>query len=76
MTVSALSFLSSLRWIDGKPLRIELYRADIFRRAFDTFRYDGIPQYNMALCGRAKKNFKSADLILAGLYCLECRESP
>ena len=33
-------------------------------------------QYNLVLAGRAKKNFKSADLILAGLYRLECRESP
>ena len=33
-----------------------------------TFDPDGVPVYNMALCGRAKKNWKTADLILAALY--------
>jgi hypothetical protein len=75
MTVSALSFLSSLRWIDGRPLQLEPYRREIFRRALDDRRSDGSPAINLVLAGRAKKNWKSADLILAGLFCLECRES-
>jgi hypothetical protein len=74
--ISVLTFLSSLRWIDGLPLKVEPYRRDIFRRALDERRPDGAPRYNMVLAGRAKKNFKSADLVLAGLFSLMCRESP
>ena len=73
--ISALTFLSGLNWIDGRPLRVEDYRNDIFRRALDERRADGAPRYNMVLAGRAKKNNKSTDLILAGLYCLLCRQS-
>ena len=40
----------------------------IFSAALYTFDDDGRPRYNMALCSRAKKNWKSTDLILAGLY--------
>jgi hypothetical protein len=73
----SLEYFSHLRWIDGRPLldTIDPYRRDIFTRALDTFRYDGIPQYNFVLAGRGKKNFKSADLVLAALYCLDIRES-
>src|SRR5712664_2233906 len=74
---TSLEYFSHLRWIDGRPLldTIDPYRRDIFTRALDTFRYDGIPQYNFVLAGRGKKNFKSADLVLAALYCLDIRES-
>jgi hypothetical protein len=74
--ISALSFFGTLNWIDGKPLQIEPYRQDLFRRALDTYRDDGVPQYTLVLAGRAKKNNKSTDLILAGLFVLMCRESP
>ncbi|MFH0295663.1 hypothetical protein AAFX91_00265 [Bradyrhizobium sp. 31Argb] len=74
--ISAISFFDGLNWIDGRPLVIEDYRKDIFHKAFDTYRDDGIPQYSMVLAGRSKKNFKSADLVLGGLYSLTCRESP
>ncbi|WGD55083.1 hypothetical protein QA641_15000 [Bradyrhizobium sp. CB1650] len=74
--ITSLAFFDGLNWIDGRPLVIEPYRTDIFRRALDTYRHDGIPQYNMVVAGRAKKNFKSADMICAGLFCLMCRESP
>lgn len=47
---------------------IEPYRRDIFTRALYTFDPSGRPSYNMALCGRAKKNWKTSDLILAALY--------
>jgi hypothetical protein len=76
MTISALAWLGTLHWIDGRPLMVEPYRRDIFRRALDDRRQDGAPAISMVLAGRAKKNFKSADLILAGLYCLMIRESP
>jgi hypothetical protein len=63
-------FLDALRWIDGSPLRnsIEGYRRKIFERAFER---DGAGfLYNLILCGRAKKNWKSADLVLALLWAL------
>lgn len=62
-----LNFFRRLKWIDGKPLVTEPYRARIFEQALYTFE-DERPQYNLILSGRAKKNWKSADLILAGLY--------
>jgi hypothetical protein len=72
---TSLEFFSTLVWIDGKPLVIEPYRQTVFRSVLDTFRPDGVPVYNMALVGRAKKNYKSTDLVLAALYCLLVRES-
>jgi phage terminase large subunit-like protein len=75
---SPLEFFSRLKWIDGRPLleTIEPYRRDLFMRSLFSFRDDGAPIYNMTLAGRGKKNFKSSDLVLAGLYCLLCLESP
>jgi hypothetical protein len=74
---TSLEYFSHLAWIDGRPLldTIEPYRRNIFTLALDTFRPDGAPVYNMVLAGRGKKNFKSADLVLAALYCLDIRES-
>lgn len=76
-TPSSLAYFSQLYWIDGRPLldTLEQYRQDIFSKALDTFRPDGVPVYNMVLAGRGKKNWKSADLVLAALYCLDIRES-
>lgn len=74
--ISAETFLSSLNWIDGQPLVIEDYRKDIFRKALDTYRDDGVPMFTLVLAGRGKKNHKSTDLILAALFVLMCRESP
>jgi hypothetical protein len=67
---SSLEFFEKLQWLDGRPLldTIEPYRRLIFTEALDTFDPDGRPKYNLALSGRAKKNWKTADLILAGLY--------
>ena len=74
---TSLEYFSHLRWIDGTPLldTIEPYRREIFTRALDTFRPDGVPVYNMVLAGRAKKNSKSTDLVLAALYVLDIRQS-
>jgi hypothetical protein len=62
-------FFERLVWLDGRPLMatIEPYRRQIFDTVLYTFDGDR-PQYNFALCGRAKKNWKTSDLILAGLY--------
>jgi hypothetical protein len=64
------SFFGLLKWIDGRPLMdvIEPYRRKILEDVLFTFEDDGTPRHNMALCGRAKKNFKTSDLISAGLY--------
>jgi len=78
MTISPLEFFSHLKWIDGRPLLevIEPYRQRIFTEALYTFGEDGKPHYNLALTGRGKKNWKSADLILAALYRFLAWDSP
>ena len=70
MTISPLEFFSHLKWTDERPLLnvIETYRQRIFTETLYTFGEDGTPKYNLALTGRGKKNWKSADLILAALY--------
>jgi hypothetical protein len=75
--LTSLMFFDRLVWIDSKPLldTIEPYRRAIFTKALDTFGPDGFPLYNLVVAGRGKKNFKSADLILAALYKLVISES-
>lgn len=65
-----LDFFRLLRWLDGRPLldTIEPYRRAIFSEVLATFDPDGTPRYSLSLCGRAKKNWKTADLCLAALY--------
>ena len=80
MSISWLSseeFFGSLRWIDGRPLfdMIEPYRRRLFAAALDSAEA-GLLTYNLVLAGRAKKNFKSADLVLAGLFALVANDSP
>jgi hypothetical protein len=72
---TSLQFFDHLRWLDGKPLldTVEPYRREIFSRALDTYRPDGSPQYTMAVLGRAKKNCKTLDLVLAALFVLMIR---
>ena len=55
---------------------IDPYRQRIFTESLYSFGDDGQPRYNMVLSGRAKKNWKSADLILAALYRLLAWPSP
>ena len=74
-SITSLDFYSRLKWLDGKPLRIEPYRAKIFSDVLDSVRPDGSPQYNQALLGRGKKNFKSCDLVLAAFYCTVVRRA-
>jgi hypothetical protein len=74
---TAMAFFGRLRWLDGRPLldTMEPYRRHLLATALDSRRPDGVPTYNFVLSGRGKKNWKSADLVLAGLYCLVIRES-
>lgn len=76
--IDPAKFYSLLKWIDGCPLLdvIEPYRARIFEQALNTLEPDGRPRFNLVLCGRAKKNWKSADLILVVLYRLLAWQSP
>jgi hypothetical protein len=73
-------FFAMLRWIDRRPLTelIEPYRARLFTEFLDArervVQGDGSvvvrPRYNLGLFGRAKKNAKSLDLVLASLFAL------
>lgn len=65
-----LDFFGHLTWLNGRPLlaTIEPYRQAIFSEALYTFDERGNPQFTLTLCGRAKKNWKTADLVLAALY--------
>lgn len=73
-----LKFFSHLKWLDGRPLLdvVELYRQRIFTEALYTLDAEGVPKYNLVLAGRAKKCWKSADLVLAALYRLLAWSSP
>ena len=68
--ISPLEFFKHLRWIVGRPLLkvIEPYRSDLFTRALFTFE-NGKRKFNRVVTGRAKKNWKTTDLVLAGAYC-------
>jgi Terminase large subunit, ATPase domain len=68
--VGPLDFFAHLVWLDGRPLldTIEPYRRAILREALYSFEADGRLRYNLVLAGRGKKNWKSADLILASFY--------
>jgi hypothetical protein len=69
--IDPLDFYSHLAWIDGRPLleTVEPYRREILQRALFTFESDSkTPRYNLVLTGRGKKNWKSADLVLAAFY--------
>jgi hypothetical protein len=65
-----VDFFSHLSWLDGRPLldTVDPYRRQIFTEALWTLRPDGRLKYNLVLAGRGKKNWKSADLVLAAFY--------
>ena len=69
-----LEFFRLLRWLDGRPLLdvIEPYRQQIVQDVLYTFRADGSPRYRRSLHGRGKKNSKTTDAVLAGLYKCLC----
>lgn len=64
-------FVAPLVGLDGQPLNIEPYRQSVFDRAFQR-RADLLATfvYTLILSGRAKKNYKTFDLVLACLYAL------
>jgi hypothetical protein len=70
--ITSLAVFSKMRWLDGRKLLdcVEPYRQRIFTSVLDERDALGRPRYNLALTGRAKKNWKSADLVLAALYAL------
>jgi len=75
--VSSIRFFDLLSWLDGRPLveMIEPYRRRIFTDVLDTKATEGHVRYNLAVLGRAKKNWKSADLVLASLFALLANDS-
>lgn len=75
--VHPLTFYGCLTWIDGRPLLsvMESYRQQIHTTALTTFRPDGSLQYRRILTGRGKKNSKTTDAVLAGLYFLMAWEA-
>jgi hypothetical protein len=64
-------FVAPLVGLDGQPLTVEPYRQSIFDRAFQR-RADLLATFihTLILSGRAKKNFKTFDLVLACLFAL------
>lgn len=72
MELSTARLFTKLKWIDGKPMQsvVEPYRQRLFVRFFDERNDAGRLRFNLGLFGRAKKNWKTADLALAALYCL------
>lgn len=67
---SPLQFFEKLKWLDGRRLldTMEDYRRELHMQALYSFRDDGSPLYNFVLSGRAKKNWKTTDLVLAAFY--------
>jgi phage terminase large subunit-like protein len=77
--IAVLDFLKLVHWLDGSPIlpRIEPYRRAILRDVLDTPDASGTGlRYNLALLGRAKKNAKSLDLVLAALFACVANDSP
>jgi hypothetical protein len=74
--VTVLDFASRLWWLDGRPALaiLEPYRLRLLDLFFSRDA-DGLLRYNLGLFGRAKKNWKSADLDFAALFAL-VSESP
>lgn len=68
--IHPIEFFKHLVWLDGRPLLevMEPYRQKILTEALYTFRPDGSPLYRRVLTGRAKKNSKTTDAVLAALY--------
>jgi len=66
--IGGLSFISQCLWIDGKPFwaSVEPYRKRLFESAFERD-IEGRMTFNLILAGRAKKNWKTTDLVMAAL---------
>lgn len=68
--IPPLQFFGLLNWIDGRPLLdvMDEYRQRIHTEFLYTFRADGSPQFKRGLRGRGKKNSKTTDEVLDGIY--------
>lgn len=68
--IPPMEFFGLLNWLDGRLLLnvMEPYRRQILTDGLYTFRPDGSPLYRRVLTGRAKKNSKTSDAVLAALY--------
>ena len=68
--VNLQKFFGILSWLNGRPLLdvMDAYRLEILSEALFSFRRDGSPRYKRVLTGRAKKNSKTTDAVLASLY--------
>jgi hypothetical protein len=75
--VTITDFLSRLRWLDGRPLLsvIEPYRLRLLQEFFERDRA-GRLRRNLGLWGRAKKNWKTADLVTCALYAIVDEPAP
>jgi len=75
--IPVLDFLKLVHWLDGTPIlpRVEVYRRRILTDVLDTPDDAGGLRYNLALLGRAKKNAKSLDLVLAALFACFANDS-
>lgn len=64
--LAPLELLARMVWLDGRPLlpMVEPYRRRLFEEFF-AVDATGHPRYNLGLFGRAKKNNKTLDLIVA-----------
>ena len=71
-SLSPRALFEQLRWIDRSPLmeHIEPYRLRLFERFFDEREERGRLRFNLGLFGRAKKNWKTSDLVFACFYAL------
>ena len=76
--IPVLNFLSTLKWIDRRPLLevVEPYRRRILTEALDTAEPDGQPRYNQALTGRGKKCWKTCDMLFAAMHRLIAWKTP
>ena len=75
--INPLDFFKKLVWLDKRPLLelVEPYRRKIFTDVLFTFDELDRLFYTLALLLRAKKNWKSADLIFAALFFLFTRKA-
>ena len=75
--IGVLDFLTLVHWLHGTPIlpRVEPYRQRILTDVLDTPDATGGLRYNLALLGRAKKNAKSLDLVLAALFACFANDS-
>ena len=68
--ISPINFFKHLKWIDGQPLLnvIDEYRRKIITDVLYTFDENDDLIYSLAVLGRGKKNWKTADLVLMMIY--------